>query len=72
MRLIPALGFAGDETPPRLLPRLAVFFDVADLRLAAPLRLVERFVVRLRVDLLGTESSGWGGLCRGAGARRRP
>jgi hypothetical protein len=54
MRLIPALGLAGEETPPRLLPRFAADFDVADLRLEAPLRLVEREEERLRVDLLGT------------------
>ena len=73
MRLIPALGLAGDETPPLLPPRFAAdFFDVADLRLAAPLRPVAFFEEeRLRVDLLGTEGSGWGDNCRERGARRR-
>ena len=68
MRLIPALGRAGDEAPPRLLPRFAADFDVADLRLAAPVRLVERDEERLRVDLLGTESGGLGELVRSRGA----
>lgn len=59
MRLMPALGRAGEEAPP-LLPRFAADFDVADLRLAAPVRLVEREEERLRVDLLGTEGVAWG------------
>lgn len=66
MRLMPALGRAGEETPPLLLPRFAADFDVADLRLA-PLRLVEREEERLRVDLLGTEGGGLGKWCRVAG-----
>lgn len=53
MRLIPALGRAGEATPPPLLPRFAADFDV--LRLAALVRPVERLVERLRFDLLGTE-----------------
>jgi hypothetical protein len=40
---------------------------VADLRLAAPVRLVEREEERLRVDLLGTEGGGLGEMCRVAG-----
>lgn len=64
---MPALGRAGEEAPPRLLPRFAADFDVADLRLAAPVRLVEREEERLRVDLLGTECGGLGELCRVAG-----
>lgn len=65
MRLMPALGRAGEEAPP-LLPRFAADFDVADLRLAAPVRLVEREEERLRVDLLGTEVWWLGGRCRDA------
>jgi hypothetical protein len=70
MRLIPALGLAGEETPPRLLPRFAADF-VADLRLAAPLRPVLREEERLRVDLLGTEVWWLGGTVPGCGAHRR-
>lgn len=70
MRLIPALGRAGEETPPRLLPRFAADF-VADLRLAAPLRAVLREEERLRDDLLGTEVRWLGGTVPRRGARRR-
>jgi hypothetical protein len=70
MRLMPALGRAGEEAPPpRVLPRFAADFDVADLRFLALVRLVERDEERLRVDLLGTEVWWLEERCRDAGAR---